>query len=206
MNKIRSFLDLEGLALPAATSTLELAATGENVRSLVLVGAESEVTDGLASTTRASEKEGVRTGRGTTGELVEGDGLAASLDDASTGALSETQSSNGDLLGGLDQAVVISDSADDDNGLAVGTRALHSTVDAGNRDRRAVGLRKEELSENDLVELGVRATSKEAVKLHKQTQVRVLRCRLLAVAATVVGLAEVVDSHWYLWSEEVSLG
>lgn len=172
----------------------------------MLVGTEAEVTDGLTGVAGATEEESVGTSRGTAGELVEGDGLTTSLHNAGTGTLGEAEGGNGDLLRGGLETVVVGDSANDNNGLAGGTRALESTVDAGNRDRRAVGLREEELSEDHLVEFGVGATSKEAVKLHEQAQVRVLRSRLLTLAATSVGLAEVVNSHWYLVCEKIELG
>lgn len=188
-------LNLEGTRLPAATGTLELAAGRQDTRSLVLVGAETEVTDGLTSIAGTTEEEGVAASRSTASKLVDGDGLTTSLHDTGTGTLGETESGNGDLLRGLEETVVVGDGTDNNDGLASGARTGNGARDASNRDRGAVGLRKEKLPQDDLVELGIRTAGQEAVKLHKQTQVRVLRSRLLAVATASVGLAEVVNSH-----------
>lgn len=159
------------------------------------MGTETEVTDSLAGVAGATEDNGVATGGGSAGELVEGDDLTASLQDAGLSTLGEAEGSNGDLLGGLHETVVVSDGTNDDDGLASSTRAGDSTRDAGDRHRGTVSLGEEELSQDDLVELGIRTASKEAVKLHKQAQVWVLRSRLLALATASVGLAEVINSH-----------
>lgn len=190
-----SSLDLEGPRLPATTSTLELAASGKQVGSLLAVGAEAEVTNSITSGAGTTKQNCVRASGGATGKLVEGDGLTTSLQDPGASSLGEPQSSNRDLLRGLNDAVVVSHSANDNNDLVISTGTLGGTTNLSDRHGRAVRLRQEQLPQYNLVEFRVRTTSKEAIKLHKQAQVRVLRLRSLAVAAALVRLREVIDSH-----------
>jgi hypothetical protein len=103
---------------PIAT---HLAALGESVGLLVLVGTHAEVLVGLTGSLDTAEQDSVGTGGGTDGELVEGNGLTASSDDALLGATSESEGGNGEL-GDLGQADVIGDSSnlDDDLGVTIG--------------------------------------------------------------------------------------
>lgn len=158
------------------------------------MGAEAEVADGLAVGAGATEQKGVLAGGGAAGELVKSEDLTASLEDAGTGTLGEAEGSDGDL-GGLEETVVVGDGANNDNGLALGTLLLKSTGDSRKRHGRAVDLGQEQGLENDLVEARFGAASKEAVQLHEQTQVRILRLRLRAVTAAGVLFGEVVLSH-----------
>src|SRR4051812_36900718 len=75
-------LDLETPGSPAATGLLELPALALHVRLLVAVGPEAEVLDSLAGVLGPAEQEGVGAGRGAHGELVDGEALAAGLEDA----------------------------------------------------------------------------------------------------------------------------
>lgn len=59
---------------------------------------------------------GVRTSRGTSGKLVEGNALAAGLDNAGTRRLGEAQRAHRHLRNLLD-ALVVGDSANEDNNL-----------------------------------------------------------------------------------------
>lgn len=191
-------LDLEATRSSATTSTLELAALGQDARSLALVGAHAEVADGLTGVAGTTEDQSVLTSGGATSKLVEGDALTAGLDNAGTGGLGETESGNGSL-GDLEEAVVISDGADNDDGLVLSTLLEESTRDAGNRNRRAVDLREEERTKDDLVELRVGTTSEEAVKLDKKLQVDIVRLRGRAVAGALVLLSEQILSHGERW-------
>ena len=85
---------------------------------LVLVGAHAEVLDGLARVALAAEEDGVRTSRSTHRELVEGQRLATSLQDALLGRRGEAQGSNRQL-GDLKEADIVGDGSDDDDGLGL---------------------------------------------------------------------------------------
>ncbi|KAJ6260637.1 hypothetical protein Dda_4864 [Drechslerella dactyloides] len=147
---------LETTRPSAATSTLEFPAFRLNIRPLVLVWTEAKVPDRLAGVLGASEQESVGASWGPQSELVESQGLAAGSNDAGARGGGESQSGNGDLRGG-DQAGVVGDGADNDDGLAIrlGLLVADEAVDAREGDRRAVDLRHEEAAEDNLVEAGV---------------------------------------------------
>ena len=91
-----------------------LAALGESVGLLVLVGAHTEVLDGLARVALAAEQDGVGASGCTEGELVEGENLTAGLEDALAGGRGEAEGGDGEL-GQFGQADVIGDGADNDD-------------------------------------------------------------------------------------------
>lgn len=64
---------------------------------LVGMWAEAEVLDSLAVALWTTEEDDVRAGRSTHSELVEGDALASSLQNASAGSRGEAQSAHGYL-------------------------------------------------------------------------------------------------------------
>lgn len=119
------------------------------------VGTEAEVLHGLTGVLGATEEQGVGTGRGTQSKLVQGEGLTTGLLNTGTGSGGEAQSSDGEL-GDVQEAVVISDGTDHNNGLAL-LRLVDVGGDAGKRDRGTVDARHEEAAENGLVEVGLRA-------------------------------------------------
>lgn len=166
-------LDLEGSRLSAATSTLELATLGLDSWSLMLVRTEAEVSDGLSRLSGASENDGVLTLWSTTSKLVQGDGLTTGLEDTGLSRLGESQSGNGSLWN-LGDTVVVSDSANNNNGLVGGTLVLDGSSDTGDRDWRTVDFGQEEGSENHLVEASIGTTSEESVELDKELQVDVV--------------------------------
>ena len=139
------------------------AALGGGVGLLVLVGAHAEVLDGLPGVPLAPEQDGVGASGRTDGELVQGDGLTTSLEDALLGGLGEAESSNGQL-GDLDETDVIGDSADNNNGLGIAVGGARGLLqDAGQRNGRAVDLGEEKAVENGFVECGIRAPGKETI-------------------------------------------
>lgn len=114
------------------------------------MGTEAEVLDGLTVVLGATQEQGVGTGGFLQGELVEGQGAAASGQDARAGGGGEAQS--GDLdLGDLEQAVVIGDGADNNDGLLV-VAILQVGLDTGQRDGRAVDARGKQAAQDNLVE------------------------------------------------------
>lgn len=86
------------------------------------------------------------------------------LNDAVARALGDAEGAHG-KLGNLEEALVVRDSADNDDNDVL--RVLRSERDnLGDADGRAVRARHAEATQDDLVKLAVRATSKEAVELN----------------------------------------
>jgi hypothetical protein len=104
-------LNLETTRPSATTSTLELAALALDVGLLVGVGTHAEMLDRLAGVLGSTEKEGVGSSGGAGGNLIDGEGLTASLQDACASRGSEAHGCDGEL-GELGQTVVVSDGAD----------------------------------------------------------------------------------------------
>jgi hypothetical protein len=148
--------------LTLATSTLELAALAADIGLLVLMGAHTEVLDGLTGVLGTAKNDGVGTSGGTESKLIEGKNLTTSLQDASSSSLGETKSSNGEL-GDFQKTGVVSDGTDNNDSLSL--LCLGVANNAGDGDRGAVDARHKETLENNLVEVGVSTTSQEAVKL-----------------------------------------
>jgi hypothetical protein len=111
-------LDLETTRPSATTSALELAALALDVGLLVGVGTKAEVLDGLTGVLGSTEEEGVGSSGEAGSDLVNGEGLTTGLQDAGTGRRSEAESRDGEL-GELEETVVVSDGADNDDGLSL---------------------------------------------------------------------------------------
>lgn len=122
------------------------------------VGTEAEVLDGLTGVLGTAEEDGVGASGGAHGELIDGEALTASGKDASAGGCGEAESSDRQLGDG-EETVVIGDSGDDDDGLALGllggVLVGSSSDDARNAHGRAVDLAHHQTTEDGLVELGV---------------------------------------------------
>lgn len=116
----------------------------------MLVGTHAEVLEGLTGVLGTAEDQGVATGRSAESELVEGNGLTTSGDDAGTGGSGEAESSNGNLGEGK-ETVVVGDGADNNDGALL-TLLVDVGDDTRERDGGAVDLGHEEASENNLVE------------------------------------------------------
>lgn len=89
------------------------------------------------------------------------------LDNAGAGAGSEAQGAHGQLGGG-EHALVVSDSADNDGGLAV--LALHLARHLGDGQGSTVHAAHKEALEDRLVEGRVCAARKEPVELHEKAE------------------------------------
>jgi hypothetical protein len=124
----------------------------------VRVGTEAEVLDGLTGVLGATEEEGVGTGRGAHGQLIDGQGLTTSGDNAGAGSVGVAEGSDREL-GELKKTVVVSDGADQDDGLAlVGLgRVLvgSSGNNLGQRHGRTVDLAHVQTAEDSGVKLAV---------------------------------------------------
>jgi hypothetical protein len=128
------------------------------VTCLVRVGTEAEVLDGLTGVLGATEEEGVGTGRGAHGQLIDGQGLTTSGDNAGAGSVGVAEGSDREL-GELKKTVVVSDGADQDDGLALvslaGVLVGSGGNDLGERHGRAVDLAHVQTAEDSGVELAV---------------------------------------------------
>jgi hypothetical protein len=120
---------------------------------LVSVGTEAEVLHGLTGVLGSTEEEGVGTGGSAESKLVQGQSLTTSLLNASASGGGEAESSDREL-GNVQEAVVIGNGADDDDGLAL--LGLADVRDGTReRNRGAVNSRHKETTENSLVEVGL---------------------------------------------------
>ena len=137
---------------------MPFAKQAEGLTCLVRVGTEAEVLDGLTGVLGATEEEGVGTGRGAHGQLIDGQGLTTSGDDAGAGSGGVAEGSDREL-GELKETVVVSDGADQDDGLALvslaGVLVGSSGNDLGERHGRAVDLAHHQAAEDSGVELAV---------------------------------------------------
>lgn len=96
--------------------------------------------DGLSDVALSSEEDSVGAGGGSEGELVEGEALAALGDNALSGRVGESQSSDRQLRQ-LRQTLVVEDRADADNGLrVVGVGVLGLLDNSREGDRGSVDL------------------------------------------------------------------
>lgn len=122
------------------------------------VGTEAEVLDGLTGVLGATEEEGVGTGRGAHGQLIDGQGLTAGSDNAGTGGVGVAEGGNRQL-GELQETVVVGDGADQDDGLALvslaGVLVGSGGNDLGERHGGAVDLAHHQAAEDSGVELAV---------------------------------------------------
>lgn len=134
----------------------------------MLVWAKAEVLDGLTGVLWSPEEESVGAGGGTEGELIEGEGLTTGSEDPGASAGGEPQSSDREL-GDLQEAVVVGDSADNDNRLSLGLPSIGNK--AGEGDRRPVDVGLRETLGNSLVELAGGTATQEGVEPVEQRQV-----------------------------------
>ena len=190
-------LDLESAAGSATASSLELASLRSD-EGLGLGTGRTGVTEvlvGLAGSAAALEQDGVGTGGGGEGELIEGHALTSGLDDAGAGSLSEAQSAH--LEGGdLSETDIVGDGADDDGDLSLLT--LHVSGEGSESHGRTVGSAHVQTAENNLGELSTSAASDEAVELrnyelgekttylHQQGNVEVVALRSLTLLVSAV--------------------
>lgn len=161
------------------------------------VGSETEMLDCLTGVLGATDEDGVGSSGETGSDLVDGESLTTSSQDAGAGRGGEAESRNGEL-GKLEETVVVSDGADNDDGLALvrlGRLLVGSSCDdAGQADGRAVDLGHHEASQNRLVEGGIGTASQELVQANQQLDVGVGRLRDLAVPVSNMMAVE-INAH-----------
>lgn len=146
----------------------------------------TKVFGGLTSVALATEQDSVGASGGTLSQLIQGQSLTSSLDDAGTGSGSKLHGSHGHL-GDDQEALVVSDSTDQ-NGNSTLRLALHLVGNGGQGHGRTVSLAHAQALGNDLVEGRFGAASQEAVQLGQQQDVWVFRDRLDTVLVADVVL------------------
>jgi hypothetical protein len=165
---------------------------------------ESEMLHSLSGVLGTPQQNGIGASRGSQSELVQRQCLAARLFDSRSSGSREAERSNR-KFGNLEQAVIIRDCSNNDNGLSLGSFLGAVGNESGERYGRTVDSGHEKSAENDLVEIRIGPafrsaspsvavlctdthayihTSKEAVQLHEELQVDVLALgsRSMAVA------------------------
>lgn len=151
-------LHLETLRPSSATSLLELSAFALDIWLLVLVWSHAEVLDRLSGVLWSSQQNNIAAGRGSHGQLIEGQTFTTSLLNSSSGSGCESESSDGKLRDVL-ESVVIGDCANHCDGLALvgllGGRCADFAVDSGEGHGWPVYSRHEQSLEDDLVEVGI---------------------------------------------------
>mmetsp|Transcript_81386 Transcript_81386/g.256642 ORF Transcript_81386/g.256642 Transcript_81386/m.256642 type:complete len:232 (+) Transcript_81386:64-759(+) len=185
---------LVAAGLPAAARLLELPALGTHKRLRVAVrhaGRLAEVLLGLAGLHRAAQEHRALSKRRAERKLVEGEALAAGVDDAGTCSLGEVEGANAHL-GHLIDALVIRDRAHHtcDLTLFLG----HVLDELREREGRPVLPCHVQPLGDDLVEPGVRAAGHELVELAQEPEVRV-RALNLARADLLAAACLDVDAH-----------
>lgn len=105
----------------------------------MLVGSKTEVLDGLTSVLWSSQEKGVASGWCSEGQLIQGQDLTSSSDNARSSSRGEAESSNAEFGDGQ-KTVVVSDGADNDDGLVV-RLVVRVGHDPGERNWRSVDAR-----------------------------------------------------------------
>lgn len=123
--------------------------------------ASTEVLDGFSGL-GASEQDAVGASGRTESKLIESDGLAASLENASASSLGEAKGAHGQLRH-LHEAGVVCDCADNNHCLSL--NALEIASNASNGHGRAVDLGHVKSLQNLSIESRVCSSLQEAVKL-----------------------------------------
>lgn len=114
------------------------------------MGTHAEVLDSLTGVPLSTEEDGVGASRGAQRELVEGEHLAAGVEDALLGRAGEAEGGNRELREGL-QADVVGYGTNNDDSLGLDAFGATSLLgDLGERDGRAVDFRLEESLEDHL--------------------------------------------------------
>lgn len=187
-------LHLEASRSSSTSTSLKLSSNRLDSGSLTLVRTHAEVSDSLSRVSRTSQDQSVLTLGGSSSKLIQSDGLTTSLQDLSLSTGSESESGNSSL-GELKDSVVVSDSANNNNGLVSSTLLAKSSRNSRNRHRGSVNLGEEKLLENDLVERRVGSSSQKSVQLDQELQVDIVRLRSSSVTTSNMRLRILLDTH-----------
>jgi hypothetical protein len=117
---------------------------------LVFVRSKPKVLDSFSGVLGPPEEECITSSRSSQGQLIQSQSLSTCGEDTSTSGCSKSEGSNAEL-GNNEEAVVIGDCANNDNGLVV--RLLGGVRDnSGDGNRRPVDAGHEKPAKNNLIE------------------------------------------------------
>lgn len=136
-------------------SSIELGPGANKKADLVSVGTKAKMLHGLAGILGSTQEKSVRSSWRPKSELIQSQCLTPSFLNPGSSSGGKAKRSHGHL-GHRQKAVVISNRPDDDHSLAL-VRLGDVRNDTRNRDGRAIDSRHKEPTQNDLVEVGIRA-------------------------------------------------
>lgn len=192
INRTEGCKEPEHRRLTTALGTLKLTALGADVGLDVATRAsrDAEVLDGFTGILLAAEQQAVGTGRTALGQLVKGQALTTGLQNAGTGGLGETQST--DLHGGqVKLTLIISDYTNADGNVVLGRGNSQVLGDGAQGHRGAVDLAHAQTLQDNLVEAGAGTAGQEAVELDQEVQVDVVTVRRGALQGLDVVLLDI---------------
>lgn len=117
----------------------------------------------------ALDQQSSLAGRGTDGQLVEGQDFTSLGEDSATSGFSDAQSANLQLRD-IQDASIVSDGSDNYGNGVLGGALLYKTGQTLQRNGSLVGAAHEQTTQDDLVEFLVRATVQESVELKCKKQ------------------------------------
>jgi len=197
-------LAVEEAVNPSSVNSLMLAASNLLLSELGLLDTRTsvalettsrstEVAEGLTGSATTAEEDGVGASGLAHSELVKGEALTTSLEDASTSRVCEVKSADGHL-GDVEHAGIVSDGADNDDGL-LGV-LVHVAIHARESHRGAVCTALHEALADLSVEGRAGATSEELVEPHQKGQVRICAVSVLAHMLLLVVHVQLIDCHF----------
>jgi hypothetical protein len=149
-------LDLETSRRSPATSLFKFPALALHVWFFMAVRSKSEMLDCLSGILRPAQQQCIRTSRGSQSQLIDGQALSTSLLNSGACRSGKPQSGNVEFWDS-EEAVVICDGADHNNGLVFvrlcGVLSCCFRDDTRKRHWRTVDAGHEKAAENDLIEV-----------------------------------------------------
>ena len=140
----------------------------------MLVWTKAKVLNCLTCVLGASEEEGVASSGSTESQLIQGQDLSSSSENAGTSSGGDTESSNAELGDGQ-EPVVIGDGANNNNSALILLAKVRDN--SGHGDGGSVDARHKESAEDDLVEGGFGSAGQESVQLHEELEVWKKSCQ-----------------------------
>jgi len=142
---------------------------------------------------RSSEEEGVGTGRCLHHKLVKSHALATGSGDAGTGRLGESEGGDLEASGHVENALIISDGADNNGGPVV-LGVLEMLDHAGEGDWGSHGSRGQQTSEDGSGELGACSAGQESKQLDQKVVVKIVGSGALLVLVLEAAAFDKVDT------------
>lgn len=150
----------------------------------------------LAGVLTTTQQDSVGSSRCTQSELIKGQALSTSLQDAGTSSLGEAQGADSHFGQSVQEAVIIGNGADKNGNLSLALVA-HLTDDAADGHWRAINARHEQTLEDNFVEGCLRTTRQKAIQLDEQSHVDILTLGRLPILVLDVLVPDIdtLDTH-----------